>query len=90
MLTRTIVNKVGQQQNSPVGIYLFKFNNENTRIICEICSQLTIKTPDRRHWRRSDVFIVKFENISQLDLVFPWLTLNKQMPAGQEHKFSAD
>ena len=23
----------------PVGIYLFKFNNENTRTMCEICSQ---------------------------------------------------
>ena len=82
--------KLDSSKTHPVGIYLFKFNNENTRIICEIYSQLTIKTPDRRHWRRSDVFIVKFENISQLDLVFPWLTLNKQMPAGQEHKFSSD
>ena len=27
-----------------------------------MCSQLTIKTPDRRHWRRSGVFIVNFEH----------------------------
>ena len=36
-----------------VGIYLFKVNNGNTRIMPEICSSLTIKTPGRRQWRRS-------------------------------------
>ena len=29
-------------------IYLFKFNNGNTKVICEIFSELTIKTPERR------------------------------------------
>ena len=29
-----------------------------------ICSKLTIKTPERRKWRRSDVFIVNSEHIS--------------------------
>ena len=33
---------------------------------CEICSKLTIKTPKRRHWRRSGIFIVNSEHISQL------------------------
>ena len=28
-------------------IYLFKVNNINTRKKCEICSKLTIKTPER-------------------------------------------
>ena len=28
----------------------------------EICSKLTIKTPERRYWRRSGVFIVYFEH----------------------------
>ena len=32
------------------GIYLLKVNNRNTRTKCEICSKLTIKTPERRHW----------------------------------------
>ena len=41
---------------------------------CEICSKLTIKTPEQ--WRRSGVFIVKFEHISHLLLVFLLLTLN--------------
>ena len=32
----------------PVNIYLFKVNNRRTRKMCEICSKLTIKTPERR------------------------------------------
>ena len=35
----------------------------------EICSKLIIKTSERRHWRRSGVFIVNFEHISHF-LVF--------------------
>ena len=34
---------------NPTNIYLFKVNNRNTRKRCEICSKLTIKTPERRH-----------------------------------------
>ena len=60
----------------PAGIYLLKVNNRNTRPRCEICSKLTIKTPKRRHWRRSGVFFVNFENISHLLLVLLSLTLN--------------
>ena len=30
------------------GIYLLKVNNRNTKTRCEICSKLTIKTPERR------------------------------------------
>ena len=33
----------------PDVIYLFKVNNENTRTMCEICSKLTVKTPEWRH-----------------------------------------
>ena len=40
-----------------------------------ICSKLTIKTPERRHWRLCGVFIVNFEYISHLVLVFLLLTL---------------
>ena len=32
----------------PVNIYLFKINNRNTRKICGICSNLTIKTLEDR------------------------------------------
>ena len=43
--------------------------NKNTRVCCEICSVLTIKTPERRLWPRSGVFTVNFEHIIQLVLV---------------------
>ena len=61
---------------SSVGIYLLKVNNRNTRARCEICSKLTIKTPERGNWRRSGIFIVNFEYISHLALVLLLLTLN--------------
>ena len=54
----------------PAEIYLLKFNNKNTRTRCEICSKLTIKIPERRHRRRSGIFIVNFEHVSHLILVF--------------------
>ena len=60
----------------PAGIYLLKINNRNTRARCETCSEFTIKTPERRQWPRSGVFIVNFEHISYLVLVFLLLTLN--------------
>ena len=59
-----------------VDIYLLKVVNRNTTTKCEIYSKLTIKTPERRQWRRSGVFIVNFEHISHLALVFLLLTLN--------------
>ena len=50
------------QPFNPAYNYMFKINNRNTRKKCEIFSKLTIKTPERRHWRRSGVFIVNFEH----------------------------
>ena len=44
----------------PAGIYLLKVNSRNIRTRCEICSKLTIKTLERRQWRSSVIFIVKF------------------------------
>ena len=61
---------------NPAGNYMFKINNRNTRTRCEICSKLTIKTSERRHCRRSGVFIVNFEHIPHLVLVFLLLTLS--------------
>ena len=36
--------------------------------MCKICSNLTIKTPERRYRRRSGVFIVNFEQIYHSDV----------------------
>ena len=65
----------------PANIFLPKFNNRNTTYRWEMCSKLTIKTSEQRHWHHSVVFIVKFENISNLFVVF-LLTLNRQMSGG--------
>ena len=71
---------------------MFKVNDRKTRTTGEICSKLTIKTLERPHeicskliiktpeqpkWGRSGVFIVSFEYISHLLLVFLLLTLSK-------------
>ena len=56
---------------------MFKVNNRNTRTRYEIYSKLTVKTPERRQWYCSGVFIVNFEHISHLNLVFLMLTLSK-------------
>ena len=76
---------------SPGGIYLIRVNSENTRPVCEICSKLAIKTPERCYWRHSgvfivnfkrqwrcfSVFIVSFEQIPHIALVFLFFTLKK-------------
>ena len=54
----------------------------STRTRCEICSKLTMKIPERCQLRRSGIFIVNFEHISHLVLVFLLLILNMQLPAG--------
>ena len=66
--------KIVQSITNPAGIYLLKVNNGSTRTRCEICSKLTIKIPEWRH--ASFFFIVNFEHISHLVLVFLLLTLN--------------
>ena len=57
-------------------ILLLKVKNRDARKRCEICSKLTIKTPEQRYWRRSGVFIGNFEYISQVLLVLLLLNLN--------------
>ena len=46
--------------NVPAYINSFKVSNRNTRKRCELCSELTKKTQERRQQRRSGVFIVIF------------------------------
>ena len=53
----TLGNNIYTRKNSLTNIYLYKVNNSNTRKWCEIYSELTIKTQERR----STVFIVNFK-----------------------------
>ena len=81
MMQPMVVN--GLKLLKPSNNYLFKVDIRNTRNRYELCSQLTIKTPERRQSRCSSIFIVNFEHISQLFLVFLLLILNKQILAGK-------
>ena len=54
---------------------MLKVNNRNISTRCEI-SKLTIKTPERRQWRCSGVFLVNIQHILHLVLVFLLLTSN--------------
>ena len=56
---------------------MFKVDNTDTRTRCEMCSKLTIKTPERSQWRHSGVFIVNFEHILRLYQLFLLLTLSR-------------
>ena len=72
-----LLSSISSLVSEPAGIYLLKVNTRNTRARCEICSELTIKTPERLQWRFFfGVFTVNFEDISHLVLVFLLLTLN--------------
>ena len=51
----------------PAGNYMFKVNNTNFRT----------RTLKRHQWRRSGIFIINFEHISHLLLVFLLLTLSR-------------
>ena len=73
--TITLIYATGSIFHLPAGNYMSKVSNRNSRTRSEICSKLTIKIPQRRHWRRSSIFIVNFEHISHLALVFLLLTL---------------
>ena len=64
---------------------MYKANNRDVRKSCEIYSKLTIKTPKRQQWRHFGVFIVNFEHISQIFVLFLMLTLNKGILAGEEN-----
>ena len=56
----------------PAGNNMFKVNNRNTRTRCEISSKLTINM-----FKVNNVFIVNFEHISHLGLVFLLLPLSR-------------
>ena len=43
----------------------------------EIYSKLTVKTPELRHWRRSEVFIVNFEQKFLYPVLKNWFQVKK-------------
>ena len=63
-------------ENMIVSIYLFKINNGNTRTMCEIYSELTIKTTKQREWFHSGVFIISFDQISHIICIVDLEQLN--------------
>ena len=67
---------------SPACIYSSNVNNENARTVCEICSKLTIRTPERR--RHFGVFDVYSEQISLIVLIISLLTFNKYMQESEK------
>ena len=60
---------------------LFKANVRNTKTVLENCSKSTMKATEGRQWGRSCIFIINFEQIPHIVLVFPLSILTKQMPA---------
>ena len=58
------------QRKKPVDVCLFKGNNENTKLMYEICSKLAIKTPGRDHLYNKDTRTIP-------ELVCLFLTLNR-------------
>ena len=77
LISREILDNKFASIDFPANIYFFKVNDRNTRKRCKICSKLNIKTPERRWWNHSSVFIASFGHNSHLFLVFLLLTLNK-------------
>ena len=71
-------SQLSKNKSDPAGIYLFNLKNGNTRTIYEVCSNLTIKTPEQRQWYRSGDFIVNFGQISLIFWCFLcWLCTSK-------------
>ena len=56
----------------PTDNYLIKFNSRNFRTMSEICSVFARKTPARHQCYHCSVFIVNFEQISYVVLMFVW------------------
>ena len=61
----------------PASKYMRKVNNRITKKRSKISSKLTVKTSKRSQWCHFGAFIVSFEHIWHLFLVFLLLTLNR-------------
>ena len=76
-LLKTEIEHLRKVTQDTAGNYMFKVNSRNTKTRCEICSKLIIKIQERRHCRRSGIFIINFEHISHFVLVLLLLFLSR-------------
>ena len=73
LLNQMIAPFVLRFSANPAGSYMIKVNNRNARTRCKICSKLTIRTPEQRHWRLTyftscySVSVVNFGKINGMD-----------------------
>ena len=56
----------------PVGIYIFKVKNLNTRKRCEICPMLALGTPEQHHPCRSVILMKLQSNLIKITLLHKW------------------
>ena len=61
---------IHSSRNVPANIYLLRVKNWNIITRYEIGSNFNNKTPERGHWPHFGVFVVNFEHILHLFLVF--------------------
>ena len=73
-------------RNNPTNIYLHKVNKRNTRRRCEICSKLTIKTPEQMQWYRSGVLTVIYGDHLTLDHVIYIIIIFRLLPIITQEK----
>ena len=55
---------------------MFKVNNRNTRTRCEICSKLTVKTPEPRQYYNlfsewEVIYILLYKYLAEQDIIYP-------------------
>ena len=74
LLPKTIVSQ------AQLTFFFLEFSNHNSSTKCEISSKLTTETPERHQWH-SGVFIVIFEHIWHVFLLFLLLTYIEQVNA---------
>ena len=68
------IKKPPHVSHNSVSICFFKVSNVSTRTMCEICSKINNKQTSTR--RCSGVLVANVEQISNIVLLFPLLTLN--------------
>ena len=68
----------------PVGIYMFKVNNRDSRTRCQTCSKLTIKIPDRLQilWNSQENTCVRVPLLQSGSSLINWIanSLSKSSP----------